>query len=430
MYRILLPTDAFPPRCGGAGWSAHALALALQARGHRVTAMALQQGPPGITREDVLGVPTVRFGYRAPDLPIVQNIARHELLWPHVADLLTGMAGAMAAPPEPLILHAQHVQTAPAAVIAGKRLHAPVVVTVRDHWPWDYFATGLHGNQLPYAGSGYAALATNLLARLGPWRGALALPAVPYMQANLQRRQRFLRRADAVIAVSSYIAGRLRGIVAPERIHVIPNLVDLPAIDRIIAQPPTLLPAGERFLLFVGKLERNKGAHLLPDILHEVQRRAPGALAGWTLVVAGNGPLRPAIEQACASAGVPCRMLDWVEHDDVLRLMAACGLLLFPSTWGEPLSRVLLEACACRAPILAMPTGGTPDVLQHGLNAVFAVTIAGFAERLLELLTHQEERQRLGEAARMVAARRLSQEVVIPQVEAVYRKVASANNAS
>jgi hypothetical protein len=37
--RVLLPSDVFPPRCGGAGWSAHALALALIERGHAVTAI-------------------------------------------------------------------------------------------------------------------------------------------------------------------------------------------------------------------------------------------------------------------------------------------------------------------------------------------------------------------------------------------------------
>src|SRR5512144_1321050 len=36
---VLLPSDVFPPRCGGAGWSAHALALALIERGHAVTAI-------------------------------------------------------------------------------------------------------------------------------------------------------------------------------------------------------------------------------------------------------------------------------------------------------------------------------------------------------------------------------------------------------
>ena len=70
---ILLPTDVFPPRSGGAGWSAHALALALIERGHAITAVVPRQCGVGIAREELLGVPTLRWGYRAPRIPFVQN---------------------------------------------------------------------------------------------------------------------------------------------------------------------------------------------------------------------------------------------------------------------------------------------------------------------------------------------------------------------
>ncbi len=166
--------------------------------------------------------------------------------------------------------------------MAGRRLGVPVVVTVRDHWPWDYFATGLHGDRLPFEHQTWASLAADLPMRLGPLRGALALPAIPYLLAHLRRRQQFLRQADAVIAVSDYIARRLVGVVAPERLHVIPNMVDLPAIDSVTSSPPTSVSPGTPYLLYVGKLDRNKGAHLLIDIFREMRS------SNLQLVVAGS----------------------------------------------------------------------------------------------------------------------------------------------
>src|SRR2546421_12827060 len=83
--RLLLPSDVFPPRCGGAGWSAHALAAALRERGHEVTAIVPRPGAPGLLREEVLGVPTLRWGYRTVGVPFVQNYLRHERLWPRLA---------------------------------------------------------------------------------------------------------------------------------------------------------------------------------------------------------------------------------------------------------------------------------------------------------------------------------------------------------
>jgi glycogen(starch) synthase len=312
-------------------------------------------------------------------------------------------------------------------------------VTVRDHWPWDYFSTGLHGNRIPYGGQTWAALATDLVARLGPARGAPALAAIPYMLAHVRRRQQALRQASAVIAVSDYVAQRLEGLVAPDRLHVLPNMVDLTTIDAVIAQPQTSVPRGTPYLLFVGKLEHNKGAHLLIDIFRELKKiRDRGlGIGDWEnplsqspvtssqlleLVVAGSGPLQPELERELAALGVRAHF-DWVDHDQVLRLMAGCELLLFPSAWGEPLSRVPLEASACSAAILAMPTGGTPSIIADGVNGALEPTPARFARRMAALLARPEQRQALGREARRNAERRFAKDVVIGQVEDLYRSL-------
>src|SRR4051812_9130732 len=101
--------------------------------------------------------------------------------------------------------------------------------------------------------------------------------------------------------------------------------------------------------------------------------------------------------------------------------MAGCELLLFPSAWGEPLSRVPLEASACSAALLAMPTGGTPSIIADGVSGALEPTPARFARRLATLLAHPEHRKALGRAARQVAERRFAKEVVVQQVEDLYR---------
>jgi glycosyltransferase involved in cell wall biosynthesis len=425
------------------------LALALIERGHAVQALVPQQGRRGAAREEVLGVPALRWGYRAPRIPFVQNYFRHERLWPRLADALVELAVADDRPlttdhrplwgcedrrssvvgrRSSIVIHAQHVQVAPPSVMAGRRLGVPVVVTVRDHWPWDYFATGLHGDRMPLEHQTWTSLATDLPIRLGPLRGALALPAIPYLLAHLRRRQQFLRQADAVIAVSDYIARRLAGIVAPERLHVIPNMLDLAAIDAAAAQSPASVAPSTPYLLYVGKLERNKGAHLLIDIFrdwrleigdnHASNPQSP--ISNLQLVVAGSGSLRPELERELTALGVQVRFLDWIEHDETLRLMAHCQLLLFPSSWGEPLSRVLLEGMACGAPILAMPTGGTSSALRDGVDGALEPTPAGFARRMATLLARPEQRVALGAAARRAARARYAKETVVGQVEVLY----------
>ena len=410
--QIIIPSDVFPPTGkGGAAWSSHALALALIERGHWVTAVVPSHDRPGVRAHDALGVPTLYVGYRAPRLPIIQNYFRHERLWHPLADAIVATAAG-----RPAVIHAQHVQTAPAAVIAGHRIGMPVVVTVRDHWPWDYFATGLHGDHTPHPQASWASLATDLPARLGPLRGSLAIAAIPYMLAHLRRRAAFLSHADAVIACSTYIAGRLAGIVAPERLHVLPHMVDIAATERFVATPAQTQVDGP-LLLFAGKLEPNKGAGLLPAIFRELRNLE---VSPFTLVVAGDGALRDPLERQLAELGVNVRFLAWADHSEVLRLMARCDLLLFPSAWGEPLSRVLLEAASLGTPILAMPTGGTPDIITDGVNGALAATPRAFAARMRDLLEHPAEARRLGAAARTFALVRYDIPAVITRYEDLY----------
>ena len=435
---VLLPSDVFPPVSGGAGWSAHALARALEDRGHRVTAIvprAVSLSTPLGERHplaldavpsNVLGIPTVDVPYYAPRLPIITNIYRHELLWPTLRNVILREALRNGAGRERTVIHAQHVQTVPGAVLAGRELGIPVVATVRDHWPRDYFATGLHGNRIPYARNTAASLATDLVARLGPIKGVLASVAIPYMLGHLRRRQVYLASADAIVAVSHYVARRLPPKVPPERVHVIPNMIDLPAIDRILEEPAPL-PVSGPFVLFVGKLEHNKGAHLLP-VAMAAARNAFTTEALPELIIAGSGSLAPHLERDFAALGISLRILPgWTAHDDVLRLMRGAEVVLFPSAWGEPLSRVPIEASAAGACIVAIGTGGTPEIVEHEVGGLLVRDAAELGRALAGLLEVPAHRQRLREGARRIVRERFSTATVAPRFEALYEQVLRGN---
>ncbi|MBO9314921.1 MAG: glycosyltransferase family 4 protein [Chloroflexus sp.] len=421
--RILIPSDVFPPDGrGGAAWSSYALATGLHARGHTVQVLVPCRQPcrsPLVA--SLAGIPVQRIPYYAPRLPFIQNYVRHERFWPRLAQAMITAAHDNGGVD---IIHAQHTQAAAAAILARETLNVPVVVTVRDHWPWDYFATGLHGNRLPYPGSSWAALATDLPARLGPLRGTLAIAAIPYMLAHLRRRARLLAAADAVIAPSQYIARRLRTIIEPHRIHVLPNIVDIAATDAIAASPPRTNWSGA-LLLFAGKLEMNKGAGLLIDLIAALAAYRH-QLPPFTLLIAGDGTMRQAIADTLTTYRLPGRVLAWVDHDELLRLTGRCDLFLFPSNWGEPLARALIEAAALGAPILAMPTGGTPDIVNHGETGILAPTVPAMVAWIVRLLNDPDTRRQLGANARRVATERFAADRLLPRYESLYNELCRA----
>lgn len=412
--RILLTADVFPPRCGGAGWSSYHLARALKARGHEVLAVVPRQGERGGERS-YGDIPIRDFGYSALPVPLLSNIFRNELLWPRLGRFLAEQVRVGSFD----LIHGQHSQTIPAAVWAGRRAGVPVVATVRDYWPLCYRSTLLGRGDEPCRRCNLAGLVRCMGRRLGPLAALVAL-AYPYMRGNVRRKARALAQADAVIAVSQHVAGRLANIVSAQRLHVLPNLVDMEEIAAITAQSPaTALPGP--FLLFVGKVEANKGVRELAAALRQVAVELDAA-ARLPLLVAGDGALSPWLAEQLAACGWPARFLRWAEHNEVLRLLARTELLLFPSRWDEPLSRVLLEACACGTPILAMATGGTAEILEHGRSgALVPPEVEAFAVRMRMLLTDPGERRRLGEGARQVASERFAAPVVAEQVESLYR---------
>jgi glycosyltransferase involved in cell wall biosynthesis len=211
------------------------------------------------------------------------------------------------------------------------------------------------------------------------------------MRRDLWEKRRALRRAGAVLAVSEAIGGELRAACFP-RVEVIPNVLDA-AESRATAEPLPSFELPERFLLFVGKLEENKGARLLVPAV-------AAAKTGLPLLILGEGTLTHSLRFEAASRDVNVIQKGWAGRDEVLRVMSRATVLVFPSLWPEPLSRVLLEGLALGTPIAAMDTGGTREILTDGKNGLLVDGVAPLGEAVARLVGDEGLRQRLGEGAR------------------------------
>jgi len=385
--KVLLVSEVYPPRAGGAGWSARALALGLRAAGHAVTVVTTSPGPP----EDS-GIPVRRLAVRG----------RKRLAVPRAfAASLRG---------QDAVMHAQHSLSALGA-LAGEH-PGRVAVTVRDHWPVCFWSTRVsRGSLCPGCGVGPM---TRCVQGHVPWRAPLSWAALPYMQADLWLKRRALRRAGATLAVSEAIGRELVAAGIP-RVEVIPNIVDPVETAALAAPAPSFaLPEGG-FLLFVGKLEENKGARLLAPAVAE-------ARTGLPLVVLGEGSLAHTLKLEAARRNLPLVLRGWAHREDVLRTLARATALVFPSLWPEPLSRVLLEATALGTPVAAMDTGGTREILEHDRSGLVVGDGDGLAAAVARLAADPALRARIREGARE-RARAFSPEALVPRYEAVYRRL-------
>ena len=413
--RVLIVTDSFPPLCGGSGWSTWELVRGLLARGNHVEVVKIDaRSRSGIFERPYEGVRVTQFCRQSTTWPVLRNLAKNERLWSALTEYLTSRLAHGGID----VVHAQHVMSTVPAIRAVAATGTPAVATVRDYWPVCYWSDLIYdpaGSQLcpectvgmmtrcirPRAGSAFPA----------------AYPIIPYMRANLATKRRTLAQAGAVIAVSHAIADDLKRR-APELattpLYTIPNPVDMSHLDEIYANVAAPLPGP--YVLYAGKLATNKGVQFL---LRAYER----AHLHWPLVVAGEGPLRAALEAEARARQIDVRLLGWLGRTETLSWMRHATMLAFPSYGPESLSRVLLEAAALGVPIAAMETGGTRDILHAETTALLSADVDVFASDLARLAADPALRAALGHAARLDVHARFNAPSVVEQIERVYRSL-------
>jgi glycogen synthase len=417
IFRSLLVTDAFPPVCGGSGWSTYELARGLRNRGHHVVIVQPKPGTSGIREARYDDFTIHEFGAPAPNLPFVRNYFKSERLTRTLGAFLRDLIARERFD----VVHGQHVMTTMAAIDAAHAMKIPAVATVRDYWPVCYWS------DLLYTRDGLTlcpeCTVGNMTKCIAPRAGALwpaALPLIPYMRANLTRKREGLARADAVIAVSGRIAADLRER-APElratRIDVIPNPVDIGALRAAAAERSSAAPPGP-YAVYLGKLARNKGADLLIDVARDAQ-------LDWPLVIAGDGPERAAIERQAKASGLDVRFTGWIDRNEAARLLGHAAMLIFPSRGPESLSRVLLEASALGIPIAAMERGGTRDIVEPDVTGLLSSDPRQLAQDVRRLRADGALRAKLMASARRKMEREFDARVIVSRVEAVYGELAT-----
>lgn len=168
------------------------------------------------------------------------------------------------------------------------------------------------------------------------------------------------RRAGGLLAVSAALKLDMEAMGMPaDRIRVHHTGVDL---DRF---RPLDRSAAKRRLGVEGPLIVAPG-NLIPLKGHALAVEALERLPGATLLIAGEGPERAALEALIAARGLGgrARLLGSVPPESMPGLLAAADMMLLPSE-REGLANVWIEALACGTPILIADVGGAREVLDR-----------------------------------------------------------------
>ncbi|MEU9556896.1 glycosyltransferase family 4 protein [Streptomyces fumanus] len=306
--RVAIVTESFPPDVNGVAHCALQTARHLADRGH--TPVVVAPAPASGRRADdpapcpVVHVPSLPLpGY--PDVRVALPSRRlAATLAEHRADVVH-LAG-------PFVLGVR-------GMAAAARLGVPAVAV---------YQTDLAGYARTYLGGGEAAA----------WR----------------RIRSVHRAADLTLAPSGAALHDLRAHGVP-RVALWPRGVDTarfrPAL-RDEALRRELAPDGELIVGYVGRLAPEKRVDLLAGVC---------ALDGVRVVVVGDGPSRPGLEQALPGAVFLGRRTG----GDLARVFASLDVFAHTGPF-ETFCQTVQEAMASGVPVVAPATGGPLDLVSHG----------------------------------------------------------------
>ncbi|MCI4144755.1 MULTISPECIES: glycosyltransferase family 4 protein [Streptomyces] len=305
--RVVIVTESFPPDVNGVAHCAFQTARHLAERGH--TPVVIAPATADDAPDDQAPCPVVRV----PSLPLPG--------YPQVRVALPGrrLAATLAEHRADVVHLAGPFVLGVRGMAAAARLGLPAVAV---------YQTDLAGYARTYLGAG---------------------------EATAWRRLRSVHTAaDLTLAPSSAALRDLEAHGVP-RVKLWPRGVDTARFRpglRDEALRRALAPNGELLVGYVGRLAPEKQVELLAGAC---------ALPGVRVVVVGDGPSRPGLEQALPGAVFPGRRTG----DDLARLFASLDVFAHTGPF-ETFCQTVQEAMASGVPVVAPAAGGPLDLVAHG----------------------------------------------------------------
>ncbi len=180
------------------------------------------------------------------------------------------------------------------------------------------------------------------------------------------------------------------------------------------------------YLLFVGRLDPEKGVHHAMDVALALKRPL--------IIAAKFDETVPHLREYFLREIEPRlkahpELLSWigeVDEEARNRLMAGALCFLHPVTWPEPFGLTLIESMACGTPVVAMGLGAIPEVINHGRSGYVVHTVPEMIEAVRKVERGEIDRAE----CRRWALSQFNAQRMADGYEALYRKAISLKRSS
>lgn len=256
-----------------------------------------------------------------------------------------------------------------------------------------------------------------------------------------------LSQVDLVVGCSEYIIQKIR-FAFPQvaaRCHVVHNGVD---VDQFCSKNghTAMKTNGAARLLFVGRVSPEKGLHVLLDAFHEVVSRhpetqleivGPEARVPVEFIIAlSDDPMVSGLASfyeksylAQLQAQLPASLANDVvftgpiPYSNLTDRYRDAEVFVFPSLCNEAFGMPIVEAMACQVPVVASRGGGISEIVEDGKTGLLVERgdTAALAKAILCLLTNDDLKRAMGQAARQRVLRLFSWERLADDLLCMYQ---------
>jgi len=241
-----------------------------------------------------------------------------------------------------------------------------------------------------------------------------------------------LHISGMVISISEEVTRRLKReyILNGEKIRTIPNGIDVNVFKKTkennhIRKKYDL--AGKKVILFVGRVEEEKGAGVLLHALHMLDSQVVGSKSikqkDVVLLVVGSGSYLDELKDIAKNLGLAnIIFVGSVDNNELVDYYNAADIFVMPTLCVEGLPLTLLEAMSCETAVVASDIGGIRDVIDSKNGILVKPGDVKALSMAIAKALDEKKNKSLGKAARKTVLEKYSSDRMVDKTIKVFEE--------
>jgi glycosyltransferase involved in cell wall biosynthesis len=183
-------------------------------------------------------------------------------------------------------------------------------------------------------------------------------------------------------------------------------------------------PSGVPVVILASRLLWDKGVRVFVEAARVLREQGVGAR--FALVGAGDPENPSSVPETQLRAWHESGVVEWWgRRSDMAAVLSSAHIVCLPTTYGEGVPKILLEAAACGRAIVATDIPGCREIVSDGHNGILVPRgdIDALSKAIKRLLDDPALRKEMGQRGRHIVEREFSEERVIKETLAIYKEL-------